>query len=158
VASFEQALQALAHLPEPGDTRGLAIELRLALARSLHALGEYGRRRALLSEAEVLARALDDRTRLGQVLAGMADVLRVMGDPAGAMAAGQQALALADALGESALQGQASFTLGQAYYAIGDFGRAAELLRRNVEATDSESGTPHTDVRIDSQARLATAL
>ena len=30
VASFEQALQALAHLPEPGDTRGLAIELRLA--------------------------------------------------------------------------------------------------------------------------------
>ena len=31
VASFEQALQALAHLPEHGDTRGLAIELRLAL-------------------------------------------------------------------------------------------------------------------------------
>src|SRR5262245_54660978 len=81
-----------------------------------------------------------------------------MGDPDGAMAAGQQALALADALGESALQGQASFTLGQAYYAIGDFDRAAELRRRNVEAPDSESGTPHTDVRIDSQARLATAL
>ena len=31
VAYFEQALQALAHLPEHGDTRGLAIELRLAL-------------------------------------------------------------------------------------------------------------------------------
>ena len=31
VAAFEQALQALAHLPEPGDTRVLAIELRLAL-------------------------------------------------------------------------------------------------------------------------------
>ena len=35
VASFEQALQALAHLPEDGDTRGLAIELRLALGGSL---------------------------------------------------------------------------------------------------------------------------
>ena len=31
VAAFEQALQALAHLPEHGDTRGLAIDLRLAL-------------------------------------------------------------------------------------------------------------------------------
>ena len=30
VASFEQALQALAHLPEHGDTRVLAIDLRLA--------------------------------------------------------------------------------------------------------------------------------
>src|SRR5262249_30874113 len=31
VASFEQALEALAHLPEDGDTRGLAIDLRLAV-------------------------------------------------------------------------------------------------------------------------------
>ena len=42
VASFEQALQALAHLPEDGDTRGLAIDLRLALERPLTPLGEMG--------------------------------------------------------------------------------------------------------------------
>ena len=66
----------------------------------------------------------------------------------GAMAAGQQAHELAAALGDSALQVQASHNLGQAYYAIGDFGRAAELLRRNVEAADRESGTPRTDVQI----------
>jgi class 3 adenylate cyclase len=36
VAAFEQALQALAHLRENGDTRVLAIELRLALGRALH--------------------------------------------------------------------------------------------------------------------------
>src|SRR5947209_10484101 len=40
VAAFEQALQGLAHLPEDGDTRGLAIELRLALAFSLAPLAE----------------------------------------------------------------------------------------------------------------------
>ena len=45
-----------------------------------------------------------------------------------------------------------------AYYAIGDFGRAAELLRRNVEAADRESGTPSTDVRIESRAWLARTL
>ena len=158
VASFEQALQALAHLPEDGDTRVLAIELRLALGGPLSALGEYGRRLALLGEAEALARALDDRARLGRVLARMAHVLRITGDPDGAMAAGQQALELAAALGDSALQVQASHHLGQAYYAIGDFGRAAELLRRNVEAADRESGTPSTDVRIQSQAWLARTL
>src|SRR5262249_21670830 len=50
VASFEQALQALAHLPERGDTRVLAFELRFAVAYALNALGEHGRRLALLGE------------------------------------------------------------------------------------------------------------
>ena len=95
VASFDQALQALEHLPEHGDTRVLAIELRLALAGPLSALGEHGRPVALLGEAEALARAFDDRGRLVQVLARMATVLRITGDPDGAIAAGQQALALA---------------------------------------------------------------
>jgi hypothetical protein len=73
-------LQALAHLPEPGDTRMLALELSLALERALRPLGEFGRNLALLGKAEALARALDDRTRLGWVLAQMATVLRITGD------------------------------------------------------------------------------
>ena len=56
VAAFEQALQALAHLPESGDTRALAIELRLALQGLLSVVGEFGRCRVLLGEAEALAR------------------------------------------------------------------------------------------------------
>jgi class 3 adenylate cyclase/tetratricopeptide (TPR) repeat protein len=152
VASFEQALQALAHLRENGDTSVLALELRLALGGALHVLGEYARQLALLGEAEALARALDDRARLGRVLAGMTDVLRVTGDHDGAMAAGRQALELAAALGDSALQVQASFHLGQAYCIIGDFGRAAELLRRSVGAADRVAGTPSTGFRIESRA------
>jgi class 3 adenylate cyclase/tetratricopeptide (TPR) repeat protein len=158
VAAFEQALQALAHLPEDGDTRGRAIEIRLALGGALSVLGEYGRCLALLGEAEALARALDDRARLGRVLGGMANALWITGDHDGAITAGQQALALAAALGDSALQGHTSFRLAQVYRAIGDFGRAAELLRRNVEAADRESGTPSTAVRIQSQAWLARTL
>ncbi len=155
VAYFEQALQALAHLPEHGDTRGLAIDLRLALDGPLTPLGENGRRLALLGEAEVLARALDDRARLGRVLARMCHILGLTGDLDGAMATGQQALELAAALGDSALEGQAAYRLGQMYHAIGDFGRAAELLRRNVEAADRESGTSSTNFRITSRASLA---
>jgi tetratricopeptide (TPR) repeat protein len=158
VAAFEQALQALAHLREPGDTRVLAIELRLALGGALRALGEYGRHLALLGEAEALATALDDRDRLVQVLAKVGQTRRITGDHDGAMAAGQQALALAVELGERALQVQVSFHLGQVYQAIGDFGRAAELLRWSVEAADREPGTPSTDVRIESQGWLVRTL
>ena len=85
-------------------------------------------------------------------------VLRVTGDADGAMTAGQQAFELAAALGDSALQAQAAHYLGQAYHAIGDFRRAAELLRRNVEAADRESGTLSADVRLQSQAWLARTL
>ena len=157
-AYLEQALQALAHLPEPVDTRGLALELRLALGGTLIVLGEYKRSLALLGEAEALARARDDRAQLGRVLAQMAAVLRITGDLDGAITAGQQALALAAELADRALQAEASHNLGQVYIDIGDFGRAAELLRRNVEATDSESGAPRTDQRIRSQAWLARTL
>jgi tetratricopeptide (TPR) repeat protein len=158
VVSFEQAHQALDHLHEDGDTRMLALDLRLALDGPLAALGECGRCLVLLGEAAALARALDNWARLGRVLARMALVLRTTGDSDGAIAAGQQALELATALGESALQEQASHTLGQAYNAIGDFGRAAELWRRNVKAADRESGGPSTDVRIQSRAWLARTL
>jgi DNA-binding NtrC family response regulator/tetratricopeptide (TPR) repeat protein len=158
VASFEQALQALAHLPEHGNTKTLAIELRLELGGTLTQLGEYGRCLALLGEAEALARALDDRARLGRVLAQMADGLRHTGDLDGAMAAGQQALELMVEIGESALQVQIFHRLGQIYAASGDFGRATELRRRNVEAANREPGTPSTLVRLHSQAWLAWTL
>src|SRR5262249_28328785 len=126
--------------------------------RPLTVLGEHRRCLALLGEAEALARGLDDRPRLAQVLARMASGLRTIGDHDGAMVAGQQARALAAALGDSALQGQASYNLGQVYYFIGDFDRAAELLRWNVEAADWESDRLSPDVRIESRAWLARTL
>ena len=158
VASFEQALQALAHLPEDGETRRLAIELRLASAVPLSDLGEHGRRLVQLGEAEALARGINDPARLAQVLARMAEGLRITGDHAGALTTGQEALALATALGDRALQGQTCHRLGQVYAAIGDFGRAAELLRRSVEEADRAADTPRTQVGVQSRAWLACTL
>jgi class 3 adenylate cyclase/tetratricopeptide (TPR) repeat protein len=155
VAGFEQALQALVYLPEDGDTRVLAIELRLALAHALR--GEHGRSRDLMGEAAALARALDDRARLGRVLADMSQALVITGDFDGAIAAGQEALELATALGDRALQVEASHRLGQAYNAICP-GRAAELLRWSVEAADREAGTSNVASRIDAREVLALTL
>jgi class 3 adenylate cyclase/tetratricopeptide (TPR) repeat protein len=154
---YEQALDALGHLPETPDTEGLAAELRLDLAgRALQPLGEYGRELALLREAEALARARDDGAQLARVLGRMANVFRRVGDYAGGLAAGQQALALATDCGDLALQARASFFLGGLYEAIGDYGRAAELFRRNVEARFS--GTGRQDGQIHALAWLARAL
>src|SRR5262249_10567544 len=61
-------------------------------------------------------------------------------------------------LGDSTLQVRAAHNLGQVYEALGDFNRAAELLRRSVEAADRESDTPSTDFRIRSRAWLARTL
>ena len=93
-------------------------------------------------EAETLARGLDDRIRLGRVLALRARVLRQMGDNDGALAAGHQARELAAALGHQALQVHASYYLGQAYDALGDFDRAAALQRRNKKKADRELARP----------------
>src|SRR4029453_704442 len=88
----------------------------------------------------------------------MADGRRQTGGLDGAMAAGQQALDLAGALGDSDLQVQTCHRLGQVYAASGDFGRAAELLERNVEGADWQPGTPSALVRLHSQAWLAWTL
>ncbi len=158
VGYFEQALQALAHLPETRDTQVLAIELRLALGGALNALGDNKRHFALLSEAEALAKVLDDQARLGRVRAEMARAQRLQGDYDSAIAVGQQALECATMLGDSVLQVQASHSLGQACFASGDFIRAAELLRRTVEAMDRECGPFSTDLRIRSLAWLTLTL
>jgi tetratricopeptide (TPR) repeat protein len=81
-----------------------------------------------------------------------------MGDLDGALAASQQALDLAVELGESPLQVDAAYYLGQVYQAIGNFSQAAELQRWNVEAVDRESGTYRIYWQCQSRARLATSL
>ena len=124
----------------------------------LSLVGEHQRSLALLGEAEARARQLDDRARLGEVLSRMVTVRRIVGDVDGAMAAGREALELAATLGDPALQVDASYRLGQVYASIGDYSRAAEVLRGNVEAL--ARSTPG-DMRlrcIKSQAWLAEVL
>jgi predicted ATPase len=69
VAYFEQALSALAHLPERHDTIEQAIDLRLTLRTALFPSGDLRRILAHLREAEALATGLDDPRRLGTGLA-----------------------------------------------------------------------------------------
>ena len=136
VGYFEQALRALAHLPETRDTREQAIDLRLALRSALWPSGDWGRLLAYLREAEALAEALDDPRRLGRVSRFLSIYFWNRGAYDQAIAAGQRALALATAGGEVVLQALANLGLGFTYHAQGDYHRAIDCLGQTVAALE----------------------
>jgi class 3 adenylate cyclase/tetratricopeptide (TPR) repeat protein len=140
---FEQALRALAHLPEQSDTLAQAVDLRLALRSVLHPSADWGRILAYLREAESLAAALDDPGRLGQVLVFLSHHFRLMGAYDHAVAAGQRALVLAMASDDAILHALANLHLGQAYQAQGDARRAIACLRQTLTALEGTGRHEH---------------
>jgi class 3 adenylate cyclase/tetratricopeptide (TPR) repeat protein len=133
---FEQALNALPHLPNRNDTREQAIDLRLALRTALRPLGDFGRILAALREAESLAVALDDHRRLGQVSLSLVVHFCIMGAYEQAIAAGQRALKLATASGDVVLHALVNIRFGQAYFFEDDYPRAIDYLRQAVAFFD----------------------
>jgi tetratricopeptide (TPR) repeat protein len=136
VGYFEQALSALAHLPEQHATREQAIDLQLALRSALYALGDSGRILVLLREAESLAESLDDPRRLGQVARFLTQHFLMLGAYDQAITAAQRALALATASGEVVLQALANRYLGAVYLFQGDYRRALDCHRQTVASLD----------------------
>jgi len=134
VGHCEHALDALGHLPENRRHIELAIDLRFELRNALLPLGERARIPDYLRDAEVLAGVIDDQGRLGRVYAYMAHYQSLLGEQDEAIKAGQRSLAIAADLGDIDLEVLATFYLGQTYYSLGRYRRAAELLRRNVTA------------------------
>src|SRR4029453_10658460 len=136
VGCFEQALGAVARLPETRDTREQAIDIRLALRSALVPSGDYGRILVCLREAEALATALDDSRRLGQVSVFLSNYFFLMGAHDQAIAAGQRALALATADGDIVLYALANQRLGYAYEAQGDYRRAIDCFGQTIASLD----------------------
>jgi class 3 adenylate cyclase/tetratricopeptide (TPR) repeat protein len=134
LASFEEALRALGQLPESRDARIQAIDLRLDSRAVLAPLGQYGRILDLMREAEIFARALGDRRRLGLVLADMGARLRNVGDHRRALEASRQALELAIELGDLGLEIEAKYRLAQALFACGDLRQATSIFFETAQA------------------------
>ncbi len=134
VVYFEQALAALKHLPERGDTVEQAIDLRFDLRNSLHLLGEFGRILGHLREAQTLAETLGEQRRLGWIFSYLTQYFRNTGDQAGAIESGQRALTIAENLEDFTLQVATHTHLGPAYDALGDRRQAIDILTRTVES------------------------
>jgi class 3 adenylate cyclase/tetratricopeptide (TPR) repeat protein len=132
VACFEQALVALAHLPEGRERNEQAIDVRFGLRHALGVRREDDRILAYLREAEELAQALGDHHRLGWVAAYMTNYFGTTGDPHRAIEVGQRTLALANTLGDAALQVVLHLFLGRTYSLLGNYPQAIDLLRQNL--------------------------
>ena len=140
VRFFEQALTALGHRPETRETLEVGVDVRFDLRNALFALGELERILDYLHEATTLAEALDDQRRLGWVAAYLTHYFWRVGEHARAIESGLQALAIADKLGDFALQ-TTNVNLGLAYYALADYERATRCLRRIIAALQGERMT-----------------
>jgi tetratricopeptide (TPR) repeat protein len=133
VTCFEEALTALGHLPETPETLEQGIDLRFDLRTSLFPLGEFGRIFGCLSEAEGLAKALDDQRRLGQLSVYLCHNLHMTGDDTKAYGFGQRARALAESLGDVQLLVTGTLYLSAACAGIGDYRQAEEILLKVLQ-------------------------
>jgi len=138
VACFEQALAALAHVPEGRETIEQAIDLRIELRNSLFPFADLERIFDHLREGEILAKRIGDQRRFGWISFYKAANLWHVGDPVKSLEAGKRALDVAHAHGDLALQIVTTLRLGQAYLSIGDYKRARECLESNVRSLDGD--------------------
>jgi class 3 adenylate cyclase/tetratricopeptide (TPR) repeat protein len=124
LACWEQALAALAHLPERRETMEQAIDLRVDVRSALQRLGELPRSLGYLREAQALAETLGDQRRLGVVFSQLAGYFYVTGAPDDAIEASRRTLDIATTLGDSALEVVANYRLGLCHHNEGDYRRA----------------------------------
>jgi len=138
VAYLEQALTALAHLPETRERLELAIDLRFEIRSSLFPLGELDTMLTTLRDAERLARGLDDSRRLGWVSVFMSQYSWVKGGLSDARAFGERAGAIAATLGDTSLQAVANYYAGAACFASTDYRDAEGFLRKALQSLEGD--------------------
>ncbi|HET7874555.1 MAG TPA: AAA family ATPase, partial [Methylomirabilota bacterium] len=136
VLLFEQALQALGKLPEGRERAEQALDLRLDLRPPLLQLGQLERVLELSQDAEAMAEKLGDEQRLARVYTYLINYYYLKGDPELAIEYGERCLRIGDAARDPALQALARSYLGYSTHAQGQYRRAEQILRQNVEALE----------------------
>jgi class 3 adenylate cyclase/tetratricopeptide (TPR) repeat protein len=132
IAFFEQALEALEHVPEKRETIEQAIDVRLDLRRALVPLADRARILAHMQEAEALAGSLGDQRRLSWIAYGIAHCHYLAHEQERAVEAGQRALALSGGV-DLAHEVAVNLLLGYSFHMTGDYRQAVQVLRRNID-------------------------
>lgn len=159
-ACFEQAIQALQHLPPSRAMIERTIDLRFKVRQSCVPLRDHTRVLDHLRKAEAEAETIDDRARLGWAFAYRVHGLFLSGDSQGAIEAGQHSVAIAEVLGDPLLQESANFYLAQVLHWVGDFRGGVGLLSSNVTALEAELRFRHLESKqfVNSRTFLSWCL
>jgi class 3 adenylate cyclase/tetratricopeptide (TPR) repeat protein len=132
IVFFDNAIEALTHLPDGADKVSRSIEARLRLRVALPAAAELPRWLRCLDEARELASASEDARRLAEIDTGKCIALTKMGQLSGAIEAGREGYNAAAGLRVPGAFLNASFALAQAYWYHGEFGQSERLLSNCV--------------------------
>jgi class 3 adenylate cyclase/tetratricopeptide (TPR) repeat protein len=136
---FEEALGALATLPQSESWLEEGFEIRLELRPVLGQLGEVRPMLECLREAEALAERLNDDRRRGRVSAFVMNAYSLLGEQDEAHASGIRALAIARALGDLELRILTTNYVQQAHYYRSEYERVVELALGNLAALSADS-------------------
>ena len=161
-AGFEQALDALRHLPESPEQTEQAIDLHLDASRDLLVSGEQAKSAGHARQAEALAESLPDERRLGRALVLLATLAWSSGDLDRGLELGQRALAIARSLNDVSLQTSVNYHLGVIGLIRGSYRESADILSRVAEALPGDRGDEWlgaaTTGSVSARARLAWSL
>lgn len=136
VQFFEQAMDALTHLPEGEEVLRESIDLRFDLRTPMFRLGQVGPLFERLREAERLAQRLGDHERLGQLAIFMSHQCWLAGDNAGAIGAAERAAAIGRSAGDRALVVRAAFQAGLGQMGLCQFAEAAASMEMVAEMAE----------------------
>ena len=150
VECFTRALSALAHLPRSRAHQEEAIDVRFDLRAALWPLGEVDSMGKVLAEAGDLARDLNDERRQGLVAVARCHYFFITSRHADAVSAGEEALSLARATGNHAIERDATLYLGIVHGAMGSYGRAVELLEATLSVYEL------TDEKLSARERIVS--
>jgi class 3 adenylate cyclase/tetratricopeptide (TPR) repeat protein len=130
VFCFEQALEALRHLPENPDTLRHAVDFRFEIRNALFMLGDFEQGLNYLEQARATAVALNDRSRLGMLFNFMTAHSQIQGNSEQAIGYANQALNHTNAPEHIDLHIVAHYFLGVAYHNVGQYDQAIGVLER----------------------------
>jgi class 3 adenylate cyclase/tetratricopeptide (TPR) repeat protein len=130
LASLEQALAALAHLPRTRENLQRAVDLHIEARTCLVLLGDIAPMLGHLDRAGLAAEALEDDAQRARVAGYRAHTHWLMGQHRTALDLAEGHLALARRASNLDEEVSATFNLGEVRYSLGEFEQAAELLGR----------------------------
>jgi DNA-binding SARP family transcriptional activator len=141
VEFFEQALAALASVPESPSTLKRAFDIRLQLPQALIQLRQVRQALERLQESETLAERLDDDRRRCRVLGFKTIVHTLFGELDEALQAGTRTLEIARRHGNLKLRIPATTILEQVHFYRGEHERVVALAVENLAALPADWDT-----------------
>jgi len=132
ISCFEQALEAMQHVPNRDDLSKDTIDLRFALRTACVAVGDVLRAAGHLREAQAAAEQLGDRHRLGWTLAYRSNSHLLLGENDKAIDSGRRAVAIARELADPKLRIAAHLYCSLTCQIVGDYRLAVDLMRESI--------------------------